>query len=93
MVLPVSKDTQWNKTLQELLLKSDQLLVCGQAMSHCVNYTLRDIVSHWPKEELGKITLLTDCASAVPGFEADAETFQHDMKVMGIQLKAASEIF
>lgn len=91
--VPVSKDTQWNKTLQELLLKSDQLLVCGQAMSHCVNYTLRDIVSHWPKEELGKITLLTDCASAVPGFEAAAETFQHDMKVMGIQLKAASEIF
>ena len=35
---------------QELLamLKiSDRLIVCGQAMSHCVNFTLRDILKHW----------------------------------------------
>jgi nicotinamidase/pyrazinamidase len=53
--IPVSKSNTFNEELQTSLLASDRLLVCGQAMSHCVNYTLRDIVSRWPKEETSKI--------------------------------------
>ena len=30
-----------------MLKISDRLIVCGQAMSHCVNFTLRDILKHW----------------------------------------------
>jgi nicotinamidase-related amidase len=78
--VPVSKETSFNQALQESLLESRKLLVCGQAMSHCVNYTLRDIVDKWPKERRNEITLLTDCASAVPGFEKAAEEFQEEMK-------------
>jgi nicotinamidase/pyrazinamidase len=91
--IPVSKSNTFNKDLHTSLLASDQLLVCGQAMSHCVNYTLRDIVSRWPKEEMSKIRLLTDCASAVPGFEAAADTFQKDMKEVGVVLQTVSQVF
>jgi nicotinamidase/pyrazinamidase len=91
--VPVSKETAWNESLQASLLQSDQLLVCGQALSHCVNYTMRDIVSHWPEDELGKIILLTDCASAVPGFESASEACKEDMMNFGVQLKTADEIF
>lgn len=40
----------------------DKLIVCGQAMSHTVNYTLRDIVDDWEKHNLnvGNIILLED---------------------------------
>lgn len=62
-------------------------------MSHCVNYTLRSIVERWPKEKLGTISLLTDCASSVPGFEASGEIFQKDMIAIGVDLKKASDIF
>jgi hypothetical protein len=41
------------------LLCALQLLVCGQAMSHCVNYTTRDLMEHWDKKMSG-IVLLTD---------------------------------
>ena len=60
--------------------------MCGQALSHCVNETVRDIVEHWPKEEIGKLTVLKDCASSVPGFEAAGETFLSDMKEAGVNV-------
>jgi nicotinamidase/pyrazinamidase len=91
--VPTTQSTSFNKELQTSMETSDRLLVCGQAMSHCVNYTLRDIVSHWPKEEMSKISLLTDCTSAVPGFEAAAETFRKDMRVVGVVLQTAAEAF
>eukprot|EP00980_Cylindrotheca_fusiformis_P028210 scaffold22586_cov138-Cylindrotheca_fusiformis.AAC.30 len=91
--VPVTKATTFNSELQKSLEASDRLLVCGQAMSHCVNYTLRSIVERWPREKLGAITLLTDCASSVPGFEAAGEAFQKDMAAIGVDLKNASETF
>jgi nicotinamidase/pyrazinamidase len=53
-------------------------------MSHCVNYTVRDIVENWPKDEMSKITLLKDCASAVPGFEEASEKFVDEMTNAGV---------
>jgi nicotinamidase/pyrazinamidase len=91
--IPIDKTTVFNSELQTSLEGSDRLVVCGQAMSHCVNYTTRSIVERWPKEKLSNITLLTDCASSVPGFEEAGETFQKDMSDMGVVLQKSSELF
>ena len=92
--VPVSNQTAFNASLQNSLQKSDRLIVCGQAMSHCVNYSLRDIVEHWPDgKDKSRIELLTDCASAVPGFEAAAESFQKDMSQAGVQLRKSTDVF
>jgi nicotinamidase/pyrazinamidase len=90
--VPVSKETSYNDDLLASLLESGKLLVCGQAMSHCVNYTLRDIVRKWPPSRRSDIYLITDCASAVPGFESDAETFVMDMKAIGVQTVTSTEL-
>ena len=90
--IPVTKDTSFNEDLLESLLASDKILVCGQAMSHCVNYTLRDLVERWPKERASEITLVLDGASAVPGFEAAADQFVSDMKAAGVQVRTTAEI-
>jgi len=91
--VPVSSATSFNQKLFESLVKSDRLWVCGQAMSHCVNYTLRDIVNKCTShEETNKIYLLTDCASAVPGFEEAAETFQNEMKEAGVNLTVSTDV-
>lgn len=84
--VPVCSETTFNEELQNSLASSDRLIVCGQAMSHCVNYTLRDFVEHSPKDGGPKIILATDCCSAVPGFEDAAETFRKDMKEAGVEL-------
>lgn len=36
-----------------------QVLVCGQAMSHTVNYTLQDLTHHWPGDKK-RLVLLKD---------------------------------
>lgn len=89
--VPVTADTAFNAALQKSLQKTDRLLVCGQAMSHCVNYTLRDIVEHWPTGKTSKIWLLKDCASAVPGFEEAATTFVSQMEEAGVQIRASTD--
>jgi nicotinamidase/pyrazinamidase len=91
--VPVNEQTSFNGSLQSSLEDTETLLVCGQAMSHCVNYTLGDIVDHWPKDRLSQITLLTDCASSVPGFEAAGLAFQAKMAEAGVSLKVSTEVF
>jgi nicotinamidase-related amidase len=91
--VPVSEETSFNQSLQDSLLASDRVLVAGQASSHCVNYTMRDIVEHWPQDRRSQLCLLTDCTSSVPGFESAAEQFFRDMETAGVKLMLASEAF
>lgn len=91
--VPVSEETSFNQDVFDSLKKdTEKLVVCGQALSHCVNYTVRDIVEHWPEDEVGKLTLLSDCASAVPGFEEAGELFVSDMRAAGVNVET-SETF
>lgn len=91
--VPVNTATSFNTTAHQQLLqtKDNKLVICGQALSHCVNYTVRDIVEHWPKDEMNKITLLQDCCSSVPGFEAAGDTFLQDMKNIGINVLKSTD--
>lgn len=91
--VPVNTITAFNTNLQSSLQESDQLVICGQAMSHCVNYTTRSIVEYWPKDQLEKITILTDCASSVPGFDDASTTFLKEMEECGVKLQTSTELF
>ncbi len=72
---------------------TERLLVCGQALSHCVNYTVRDILDNWPPNEANRITILADCASSVPGFEAAGEAFLGDMAKAGVIVGTSGDAF
>jgi nicotinamidase-related amidase len=72
---------------------TDRLLICGQALNHCVNYTVRDIVNNWPKDETSKIVILKDCASSAPGFEDAGELFLSDMKNAGLKVGTSDALF
>jgi nicotinamidase/pyrazinamidase len=89
--VPISKDTSFNQTLQESIESSDQLYIAGQALSHCVNYTARDIIQHWPKSRLNDINILVDCTSAVTGFETAAQQFLSDMKDAGVHIMNSTD--
>ena len=91
--VPVDKATSFASDLQSSLEGSDHLIICGQAMSHCVNYTTRSIVERWPKDKISSITLLTDCASSVPGFEEAGDSFQKEMSDLGVKLQTSTNLF
>jgi nicotinamidase/pyrazinamidase len=62
-------------------------------LSHCVNYTVRDIVNNWPKDETPKIVILKDCASSVPGFEDAGELFLSEMEKAGVKVGTSDAVF
>jgi nicotinamidase/pyrazinamidase len=68
--VPIENDpsTQTNEELLQYLWQASKVIICGQARSHCVNYTVRDIVLDWQsrvdvsehRKELSRIVLLDD---------------------------------
>jgi hypothetical protein len=49
--------TLLNSSMIAKLGSKERVLVCGQAQSHCVNFTVRDLVANWPKEDLHRIVV------------------------------------
>lgn len=88
--------TALNTALLLSLGQADQLLVAGEASSHCVRSTTEHIVQHLPRLVPGwqasRIVLLTDAMSPVGGFEAQHQAFLEAMRAAGVQLKTMNEI-
>ncbi|MEC7986003.1 MAG: hypothetical protein VX278_12635, partial [Myxococcota bacterium] len=91
--VPMADDPSTHTNLELLmeLQTADRLFICGEAKSHCVNYTMRDIAAHW-KKDLSSLVLLSDCCSAVPGFEEAASAFATDMKALGCTVSTADSV-
>lgn len=61
-------ETQVNETLLKELAAFDQIILAGEAKSHCVGASVRQVLEFAP-ELAKKLTLLSDCTSPVTGFE------------------------
>ena len=87
--VPVAEDPQTHLNMEMIrtLRESRRLFVCGQALSHCVNFTVRDLVDHYDDSRLASITILRDGTSSVPGFEAEGDCFLRDMARLGVAIE------
>jgi nicotinamidase-related amidase len=83
--------TMLNTGLIDTLSNAGVIAVGGQASSHCVANTLRDIVKNFGADNAKKIVLLEDCMSAVPGFEQLETEFFTEMKNMGVTITTSTE--
>jgi nicotinamidase-related amidase len=88
---PEDPETQLNTALIRQLQRADLLVCSGQALSHCVANTLRDIAEYLSPDSLHKLVLLEDTTSPVTGFEALAEQFLYEMKARGMQTIKSTE--
>ncbi len=93
-VIPYPGDptTDLNQPLLNMLLESDNILVAGQASSHCVKETVEDILRFGSPEIKNKLIMLTDCMSPVPGFETSTAKFLGDLQWQGVRLASSEEI-
>ena len=87
---PSDPTTLPNKALLTSLAQADEILVCGEAGSHCVANTVRDLVAHGISAQ--KLTLLTDAFSPVPGFTHFQDAFLAELKAAGARLTTTKEI-
>lgn len=76
------------------LLAYDKIVIAGEAKSHCVLESVRQIVEYYgDKHELpSKIYLLDDCMSPIPGFEKSTEHALKELqKKYGIHIVNSTE--
>jgi hypothetical protein len=92
VVDPMDIRTNVNEGVVSKIKLADKVVVCGQALSHCVNFTMRDIIPHWNRCNADLI-LLTDCCSSVYGFDKVGEDFIYDMKTVGITVCKSPDVF
>ncbi|MGF1527119.1 MAG: hypothetical protein ACFCBW_10045 [Candidatus Competibacterales bacterium] len=83
--------TQPNQALLKPLTQARQVLLSGQAASHCVANTGRDLATQLGADFMAKVVLLQDTTSSVPGFEAVTAEFVADMQQMGMKLARAAD--
>lgn len=88
---PEDPSTQLNTRLIDTLETADLVALSGQALSHCVANTVRDIVNNFGAENISKLVLIEDTSSSVPGFEQFGEQFLQDMKACGVQTAKSTE--
>lgn len=83
--------TTLNSRLIKILADADVVLIAGEALSHCVASTVRDIADNFGEANIAKMVLLTDCSSSVGGFEGLGEQFVKDLKARGMQTALSTD--
>jgi nicotinamidase/pyrazinamidase len=84
---PSDPSTQLNTKLINTLMDVDILAIAGEAGSHCLANSARDLVLNASDDEfIKKIVLLEDATSPVPGFEKFQEDFIKEMTAKGMQI-------
>jgi len=84
---PKDPSTQINAELVAALEDADMIVFAGEARSHCVANTVRDVAAAFSDPKcIQKITLLTDATSDVTGFEFLGDAFLNDMVARGMQV-------
>lgn len=88
---PADQSTQINTGFVRALEDSDYIVIAGEASSHCVANTVRDIADALGEEYVSKMVILKDAMSPVPGFENLEEDFFKEMSQKGMKITTTTE--
>jgi nicotinamidase-related amidase len=88
---PSDPDTLLNDRLIRMLSDADEVIIAGEALSHCVANTVRDIANNIGEDNIRKLVLLTDCCNSVGGFEQLGVDFVAEMQARGMKTARSTE--
>jgi len=84
---PSDPHSQINTELINSLMEADEILIAGEAGSHCVANTIFDIADEFGDDSyVSKMVLLEDCISPVQGFENLQDDFISKMTARGMKV-------
>lgn len=95
VVDPEDAGTMLNERLIKALKNTGngKILIAGEALSHCVANTIRDVANEFSTDEVKKFVLLEDACSNVTGFEKMGQDFINDMVAKGMQISTTEKFF
>ena len=87
--------TKLNKSLINLLQNTgnDDILIAGEALSHCVATTIRQVAENFNPDQIKKFVLLEDACSNVTGFESFGKDFVTEMSAKGMRISNTKNYF
>ena len=89
---PSDPGTQVNTRLIQALEQADIIAFTGEALSHCVASTGRDIATAFSDPKyIEKLVLLTDASSNVAGFDFLGDAFLKDLTAKGMKTSTTTE--
>ena len=88
---PSDPSTQLNTELLSVLQEADEIIIAGEALSHCVKSSIEDVANEFDDSSIKKFILLEDCCSNVPGFEGLGRDFVKDMKARGMRTTTSTD--
>ena len=83
--------TKLNTELIEVLKDADEILITGEALSHCVANSIRDVATQFGDDQVQKFTLLEDTSSNVGGFEKLGQDFVKEMVKKGMKVTRTTD--
>lgn len=95
--VPLQEDpsTQVNQGVFQALNNHDTIYLAGQARSHCVANSLKQLLEIAPQLS-SKLVVLSDCMSDVPGLPSDfyqyVETIYKDAEGKGVRIQKSTDI-
>lgn len=93
--VPDEPDTEIDPTLIQRLSAAKKLFICGQSLSHTVNFSVKDLLQYWP-HKANIITVLKDCCSENMDLQPDLfdkSNFFKDMQKVGVSVRYSREVF
>lgn len=91
-------NTEFGNQFFEALI-GGRVIVAGEALSHCVANTVRDLVECYidgtsvSKEMCGNVVIMQDACSNVTGYEFLGEQFLAEMKDKGVDICNSNKVF
>ncbi len=91
---PSDVTTNINTKLVDILRNSSgDILLAGEALSHCLAHTVRDIAKEFSDEQVKRFVLLEDATSSVGGFDKLGQDFITEMVNRGMRLSKTTTYF
>lgn len=87
---PSDPGTEINRALVEALSTADRVLIAGEAGSHCVANTVRDLAD--ALDRAAGLVLIEDTVSPVTGFEGYQERFVDELTARGMAVVKSAEM-
>lgn len=83
--------TKLNTALIDTLNEADEILITGEALSHCVANTIRDVAAKFGDDNVKKFVLLEDTSSNVTTFEKLGRDFVTEMVKKGMKVTTTKD--
>ena len=91
--MPRKMKKYYRNKFVDMLKEYDEILIAGEALSHCVANTIRDTAKEFSDDQVKKFVLLENATSCVTGCEKFVDDFVNEMVTRGLRISQTTKFF